>query len=199
MPKMELNNNIESEQWLPYTFEGIHPDFQYEVSSLGRVKVFRAERKEWRIQKTSNQKKDGSGYAYFRFTVKSVEGKTKKITKAMHRIVAELFCTKHQKTANYVLHKDYNKANNNFENLQWANKTEQHIHREVNPNIKKAYKKLYGVARNTKLNEAMITQLLSDVANADKPLYKIAFDYGISHTQLNRIRNGKCWPNVKRK
>ena len=100
----------------------------YEVSNFGRV----------RRKKCATHYKDGR-IAFFSETIlkPSINKKgylrvylsvnSKKITKSIHRIVAETFIEnpENKKTVNHI---DCNKENNHVDNLEWATNTENMRH-----------------------------------------------------------------------
>jgi LysM repeat protein len=42
-----------------------------------------------------------------------------------------------------------------------------------------------------------VIRLKKKLLRSKNPLYKIAREFGITHTQLNRIRKGENWGHVK--
>ncbi len=86
---------------------------------------------------------------------------------------------------------DFNKENNHIRNLVWVNRDELFAHQAKNPNYKK------GLIRYSKLSETDVIRLKKKVQRGKNPLYKIAKEFGITHTQLNRIRSGENWGYVK--
>ena len=63
-------------------------------------------------------------------------------------------------------------------------------HLAKNPNQKK------GVIRYSKLTETDVIRLKKKIQRGKNPLYKIAKEFGITHTQLNRIRKGENWGHI---
>ena len=54
-----------------------------------------------------------------------------------------------------------------------------------------------GEVTNAKLTETQVIRLKKKLIRGKNPLYKIAKEFGITHTQLNRIRRGENWGHVK--
>lgn len=174
-----------NEMWKKVAFTGIDPHETYEISNYGRIRRLIPDANEWRLLKTSYIK----GYKVFAFR-SDVEDK-KTITKTIHKLVAEAFCPIPNKDVKYVIHLDYVKDNNYFKNLRWVTQKELYTHHRKNPNYKK------GVIRNAKLTETEVIRLKKKLKRNKNKLYKVAKEFGITHTQLNRIRSGENWGHIK--
>lgn len=183
------------EVWKPVEFEGIKQDEHYEISNYGRVRHFKKEFDSWKILKTSNQKKDGTGYVYFRFKSEREGGKP--MTKAIHRLVAQLFVDSPSDNHEYVIHKDFNKSNNYFKNLIWVTRQGLVTHNRENPKVIAGHERTKGLIRRSKLTETEVIRLKKKLKRGKNKLYKIAKEFGITHTQLNRIRSGENWGHIK--
>lgn len=117
---------MNTEIWLPITgFECL-----YEVSNLGRVRSLvrtinrrdgSVEHKKGRVLK---QSKAGRGYLFVSL-YKDGERKSSYV----HRLVATAFLQNTGKP--HVNHKDFNKSNNELNNLEWATEIENAHHRLV--------------------------------------------------------------------
>lgn len=186
-------NTYWDEQWKSVYFEGIHPEEKYEISNYGRIKRFDTKLNEWKINKPANV----NGYAYFSFRTAPAEGSRNRITKSLHRLVAELFLEKPNQDSDNVIHLDFNKWNNQLDNLKWATKKEMFEHSRKSPKTKIAIEKRKGEITNSKLTETDVMRLKKKLKRGKNPLYKIAKEFGITHTQLNRIRRGENWGHVK--
>jgi hypothetical protein len=178
-----------NEVWKTITFKGINETEIYQVSNYGRVRIFKPDLNEWKILKSANVK----GYRYFTF--KSNIDWKHKITKPLHRLVAELYCQKASDEHNFVIHLNYVKDNNYFKNLIWCTQAELTDHNKKNPKVIKARKK--GIITNAKLSETEVIRLKMKLKRGKNKLYKIAKEFGITHTQLNRIRSGENWGHIK--
>lgn len=105
-----LNNNIK-EEWKPV----ISYEEYYEVSNTGKVRVKRT-KKEMKFYKIN------SGYYCIKFSVNS-----KRKSFLVHRLVAQHFCEDYKGT--YVVnHKDGNKENNIYTNLEKTTQSENCQH-----------------------------------------------------------------------
>lgn len=120
-------------------FEGL-----YMVSNLGNVKsMYKSTRvinKEIRYLK----KKLHNGYE-----VVNLYKNKKQSTISVHRLVAEAFLpnTKNKKCVN---HKDFNKSNNNLDNLEWATHRENLRHKNAVGNFTSKY---FGVCYDKRMEK----------------------------------------------
>ncbi len=181
------------EVWKSVYFDSIDPNEKYEISNYGRVRRFDHKKQEWKIQKPSNV----NGYAYFSFrTDEEIIGK-KRITKSLHRMVADEFIPQPSETHDNVIHLDFNKWNNHVNNLKWVTRKEMFSHSRKSPRTAAAIERRKGEITNSKLTETEVMRLKKKLQRGKTPLYKIAKEFGITHTQLNRIRRGENWGHVK--
>lgn len=178
-----------NEEWKQVKFNGINEEEIYQISSYGRVRIFKKDLDTWKILKSANVK----GYRYFTF--KSNIDWKHKITKPLHRLVAELFCTQPSPQHKFVIHVNYVKDNNYFNNLKWCTQEELTEHNKINPKVIKSRRK--GIITNAKLTETEVIRLKMKLKRGKNKLYKIAKEFGITHTQLNRIRSGENWGHIK--
>ena len=186
-------NNYWDEEWKPVYFKGIDPDEKYEVSNYGRIRRFEPKINNWKIHRPANV----NGYAYFSFRTTLEANERGRITKSLHRLVAELFIGPTLNDANNVIHEDFNKWNNYFKNLRWATKQEMFQHSRKSPRTKIAIERRKGEITNAKLTATDVMRLKKKLKRGKNPLYKIAREFGITHTQLNRIRRGENWGHIK--
>ncbi|MFO7790931.1 MAG: hypothetical protein ACQES1_06475 [Bacteroidota bacterium] len=183
----DQNENIHfwNEKWKHIDFENITKSEHYEISNYGRIRRYNPGKCEFKILKSSFIK----GYKVFAFKSDTPQKKT--ITKTIHKLVAEAFCEKPSREHKFVIHLDFVKDNNHYQNLKWVTHQEMYAHHKNNPNYKK------GVIRNSKLTETDVIRLKKKLGRSKNKLYKIAREFGITHTQLNRIRSGENWGHVK--
>lgn len=182
-------NTLWNEEWKPIKFSGINEEEIYQVSNYGRIRIFKPALNDWKILKSANVK----GYRYFTF--KSNIDWKHKVSKPVHRLVAELFCEQPSPEHKFVIHLNYVKDNNFFKNLKWVSQEELTSHNIKNPNVVNSRRK--GVITNAKLTETEVIRLKLKLKRGKNKLYKIAKEFGITHTQLNRIRSGENWGHVK--
>lgn len=181
------------ESWKLVVFDGIDPNEKYEISNYGRVRKFNTKINDWKVHKPANV----NGYAYFSFRTVLREGNRNRITKSLHRLVAENFLGLPEGDKNNVIHKDFDKWNNHEKNLEWVSRVEMFAHSRKSPRTAIAIEKRKGEITNSKLTATDVIRLKKKLRRGKNPLYKIAKEFGITHTQLNRIRRGENWGHIK--
>ena len=104
------------EKWVPIKgFEG-----RYEISSLGNLRSVPPMSKKIRMRKTFLDK---DGYVGC-----SLRGDGKYYTKKIHRLVAEAFIPNSENKPE-INHINGDKADNRVDNLEWATRREQNLHK----------------------------------------------------------------------
>lgn len=108
-----------SQFWSPVlNFEGL-----YEISKRGQVRNKRGliikQHKNQRGYKKLYLSKDGKQYSRF-----------------CHRLVAEVFC-ENSENKDTVNHKDFDKTNNYYKNLEWMWRLDNYNHALINGRMKK--------------------------------------------------------------
>jgi hypothetical protein len=181
------------EKWKSVYFEGVDEDDKYMISNYGRIKKWERKKNDFVVQKPSNV----NGYAYFSFRTEEDILSRKRITKSLHRLVAEEFLSKPDEDSDNVIHLDFNKWNNHVSNLRWATRPEMFAHSRKSPRTAAAIARRKGEITNSKLTVTEVMRLKKRLKRGKTPLYKIAKEFGITHTQLNRIRRGENWAHVK--
>ena len=164
---------IDMEKWKPVVgFEGL-----YEVSDIGNVRSVDRFTRDGRFWKGREISKTKVAAGYMR-AVLSVDGKYNHVY--VHRLVADAFVPNHI---------DGDKTNNSVSNLEWVTKRENGIH---------AYKVLGHVVSKNMLGKASPNRKFTDeqaeeIRASDKSCYAIAKEYGVSHSTIQDIRNGKTY------
>lgn len=120
-----------------------------------------------------------------------------------HKGVAELFLEK-PKSADqkFVIHKDFDKLNNNVDNLEWASQSELDERMQNHPKVilKKFKEQFQGAIRpNTrasKLSEMDVLRIKARLKKGDS-MRHLAKHYQVSDMQIHRIKTGENWGHVK--
>ena len=155
------------EVWKPVIFEGIDPNERYEISNYGRVRKFNVKLDDWKVHKPANV----NGYAYFSFRTVLREGNRNRITKSLHRLVAENFVGSVEGDKSNVIHKDFDKWNNHENNLEWVSKTEMFAHSRKSPRTAIAIEKRKGEITNSKLTATDVMRLKKKLKRGSKVPY----------------------------
>jgi hypothetical protein len=80
------------------------------------------------------------------------------------------------------------------ENLKWATKREKELHQFNNPNWEETLKKRNN--KISKLNEGKVKIIKRQLRNNRTRISMIAKRFGVSDTQIHRIKRGENWSNV---
>lgn len=186
-----FNADFPEETWKRLTFEGIRPSEQYEVSDHGRIRWWNKETGEWELCKQYV----GNNFQYVGFRM-AAKGRKNRALKAVHRLVAEHFCERPSDKHQFVIHQNYELSDNHASNLHWVTRHELTLHNRANPKVQAALHRIKGKVTNSKLTETQVMRLKMKLKRSNNPLYKIAKEFGITHTQLNRIRKGENWGHI---
>ena len=178
-----VHQELIGEIWKPLCIENMATNEKYEISNYGRIKSYKVNKEDGIIIAGSCLK----GYKILNIKLKS----EKRTTKYIHKLVAECFIPKDDILQHYVIHLDFDKINNHVENLKWVTKETMFAHQKINPNYKR------GAINYSKLSETDVIRLKKKLKRGKNKLYKLAKEFGITHTQLNRIRSGENWGHVK--
>ncbi|GAB3785877.1 hypothetical protein GCM10028818_48260 [Spirosoma horti] len=185
-----------NEKWVVIVFEGIENPPHYEVSNYGRLRSFQsatATRSGTSTSPTASKFIKGSVIQGYRSLNIRSGGKT--LNRYVHKLVAEHFSKREQPEQTFVIHLDHDKQNNYHQNLRWVTKEEMIEHNRNNPSLKN--RQLPRQTRNYKLTESKVRIIKKLLLNEKNRLKMIAKQFGITHTQLNRIRSGENWKHVK--
>lgn len=190
------NESFWHEKWTPIVFEGIESPPCYHVSNYGRLRSFQsttsANRDQFAGSVAEGTLIKGSVIQGYRSLNIRSGGKT--LNRYIHKLVAEYFVTRQNPAQTFVIHADHDKQNNVASNLQWATKDEMVQHNRDNPVLKN--RPANQRTRNYKLTESKVLIIKKLLRNDKNRLKMIAKQFGITHTQLNRIRSGENWKHV---
>jgi hypothetical protein len=180
----------DKETWKPVTHMKGHTTKKYAVSSKGRLASYDTKIEDKYVLKTHLN-------GGFSMATIHVDGKSKALF--THQAMGHAFLKKNNPKAKFVLHLDYNKANNDLSNLKWATKKEQVEHSKKSPYVlQAAARKVYTGATARKLSEKKVIALKKEIWNPKRKvsLKQIAAKYGIAEMNLYRIKNGELWFHV---
>ncbi len=182
-----MEENREDEKWVKIDYSDVHPDEKFEISNYGRIKSYRTSRKGGKII-------NGSFLTGYNILVVKLNT-DKKRTYFVHKIVADYFADKGSKDYTYVVHKDYDRSNNYYENLAWTDKDGMYEHRKADPDYHQ--KKI----KNSKLTEDAVRKLKIRLRDGNKDGKRLVYmhvakEFGITLTQLKRIEKGENWTHV---
>lgn len=177
--------NFWNEVWKKIEFPEFENEIHYEISNYGRIKSFQNSQEGKLITGSKIQ-------GYFSLNIKH---KQKSINRYVHKLVAEYFVVKIKEEDAFVLHLDHDKLNNNFNNLRWGSRAEVTSHNKNNPSV--INKVVPKRTKNYKLTESKVIMIKKLLLSEKNRFKMIAKQFGITHTQLNRIRSGENWKHVK--
>jgi hypothetical protein len=177
--------NYWNEKWERIDFPEFDNKIHYEISNFGRIKSFQNTQEGILIHGSLIQ-----GYQSL-----NVRFQNKSVNHYLHKLVAKHFCQQNSPKDTFVIHLDYNKLDNRADNLQWADRSKVTEHNKNNPSV--VNRLIPQRTKNYKLTEGKV-MLIKQMLRSDKSRLKmIAKQFGITHTQLNRIRSGENWKQVK--
>lgn len=181
-----LHNNL-LEEWKFYYEENWAEGYEVALSSKGRVMNF-VKSKHGKILKGSTI----NGYPIFNTRLKN--GKRNNFY--THKLIAKAFQEKPE-DALFVIHKNYDKTDNNLNNLQWVNRKEWERHQDKNPKvIAKRKNKSRSFAKLSYAQATILKKKLLD-PNRRTRLKVLAKQFGVSEMQLHRIKTGENWADIK--
>ncbi len=177
-----------AEKWTPIVIdvEGVEHPPRYEVSNFGRLRSFQNSEKGDIIKGSVIQ-------GYKSLNIRLPKGKS--FNRYVHKLVAETFVERPSIDHKFVIHLDFDKMSNHFENLRWVTKDEMVAHNKLNPAV--INKPIPRRTKNYKLTETKVRMIKKMLQHDSTRLKMIAKQFGITHTQLNRIRSGENWGYVK--
>ncbi len=178
---------MQIEQWVDLVIEveDVPNPPKYAISNFGRIKSFQGSSAGKLIKGSVIQ-------GYKSLNIRLPKGKS--FNRYVHKVIAEAFIDKPSDKHIFVIHLDYDKLNNHFENLKWETRIGVVEHNRKNPNV--LNKKIPSTSKQYKLTETKV-RLIKKMLKADTTRLKmIAKQFGITHTQLNRIRKGENWGHV---
>jgi len=174
---------IEDEQWKELTFT----DKKYEISNYGRIKSYCYDRVNGRIVKLGNIK------GFYNVSLR-VDGKKRSFL--VHKLTAEYFVDKTADDQDVVIHLDWNKQNNFYENLQWE--TKANSYKRMHKVLQEARKKAGKVVTSSKLSKNDVAVIKGMLEKGVKQNL-IAKLFCISEMQVSRIARKENWAEIEPK
>lgn len=185
---VKKNVSFWNEKWVVIPFKEVENPPLYKISNYGRLMSFQVDHQNGEIIGGSKIQ----GYKSLNIRVQG----NKSLNRYVHKLVAELFLNKEEdENRKFVLHLDHDKLNNHWENLRWATRDEMTLHNRENPAVKDRV--IPKRTKNYKLTESKVIMIKKMLKSDKNRLKMIAKQFGITHTQLNRIRSGENWGHVK--
>jgi len=161
----------------------------YSVSNHGRVKTLGHNNNKYHPKKEKIRIPSDRNGGYLG-VILCKEGVTKMFSS--HRLVAEYFIP-NPNNLPFVNHKDGNKLNNHYTNLEWCTRSENMKHAYDNNLVNKAVgSRIY----NSKLNEEKVLKIRQLYTNGVSQI-KIASLYGVTKSNIQYIINHKSWKHIK--
>lgn len=186
-----MMKSLKNEEWKELRMPKDALRYKYAVSNLGRIASF------------SDKIIDGkilNGTAIGGYPTLNVKPFGENKTFYIHKLVAELFLKKANTKQQYVIHKDYDKSNNNAKNLKWVTKEEMEEHQQSSPLVIKARKARLKqpIYKGHKLTAPVVKQIKKKIFSSSRrqSFKAIAEQFQISEMQLYRIKSGENWGHV---
>jgi hypothetical protein len=184
LKKLKMIRNYWNEEWKEIQFdENISENEKFKISNYGRIINCKTD-KEFLVKETFI-----NGYQNLRVKQKKSGNQT---SRYVHKLVAEHFLEKNNGIC--VIHLNYEKTDNRIENLKWATKREKELHQFSHPNWENVVIKRN--QNNSKLNEGKVKIIKRQLKNNRTRINMIAKRFGVSDTQIHRIKNGENWGSV---
>jgi hypothetical protein len=130
--------------------------------------------------------KNYKGYSYV-----SIRACGKTIKRAVHRLVAEMFIHNNNNKRLCVNHKDANKENNSYSNLEWCTYQEN-----TNHALKYGLIHIGEKTHSSKLTEKNVLEIIN-LLELHKDT-EIGQMYGVHRRTISDIRHNKTWRHVRR-
>lgn len=184
-----MNINLENEVWKDFSKDIWRDNEIFKVSNAGRVLRFKYSARGEFMNLYSLL-----GYPVFSCVKKS--GKSDLIY--VHRAVASLFLEQDESRV-YVIHKNFDKKDNHYSNLQYVNRKELTAHNLKNPAVIASKLKAKQNPKYAKLSPGKVKMIKRKIFDPNRKtrMRLIAKQFGISEMQLYRIKSGENWGHIK--
>jgi hypothetical protein len=191
-----------TEKFEKITLEGNNKlQLSYAISNYGRLVSFTDKIENGQFVKGTKQ----DGYRILRYRVRDDNNKIRHKHCFFYKLVAEYFIPKTSDEQIYVLHLNYNRANDYVSNLRWATRSEMLAHGKKSPYVIAAKEKRMAEFRarrkhyGNKLNSTQVMHLKKMLHNPNRKtrLKIIAKQFGVTTMTLHRIKTGENWGHIK--
>lgn len=176
-----------NEEWARLSFIYKTRSKEYFISNKGRFKSVDKNSGSERVMKSTP-----TGKGYPKISLK-LEGGHESVY--IHKVVAENFVSTESPDHIFIVHRDYNRSNNQSDNLAWVTEDGQKDYikkRSVIYDYKKS--KGGGYFKLTAAQVALIKKALLSGKTRKKMLAK---RFGVTSTQIKRIERGENWAHVQ--
>lgn len=113
--------------------------------------------------------------------------------KYVHRLVAEAFIPSDMDISKLTVnHKDYNKENNNYSNLEWVTRE----YNSSNSYAQPSHSNVGSSHKNAKLNEEKVVEIKKLLNDGIYGLTHIAKMFGVDYATIRDIKNNITWKRV---
>ncbi len=164
---------------------------RYAISNTGKLISFTDKFHDGRILNGSLIE----GYRIFRYRFNQ-NGITIRKHFFYFRLVAEYFIPKDSDNQTFVLHLNYDKADDRVENLRWATKEEMEAHATKSPHVMLAIQRMKEHKikhKGRKLTAPKVMFIRRLLKNKKTRTRIIAKQFGVSETQIKRIERYENW------
>lgn len=121
-------------------------------------------------------------------------GSKKRANFYVHRAIALLFLKK-EDDQRFVIHLNHDLTDNYIQNLKWVNQKELTKHQISNPKRREKF----GIKPGAKLTAGMVKVIKKKLLDPNRKtrLRIIASQFGVTETQLYRIKSGENWGEIE--
>lgn len=137
---------------------------------------------------------------YSKQIAKNTKDRTIHYHSLIHRLVAEYFLTGQLSQKTIVGHLDFDKLNNNVNNLKWMTPEENYAHQKNSPFvIEERERRIFNgptISNNIKLTVTKVMLLKKMLNEGRKTVKQLAKQFKVSDMQIIRIRRGENWSTV---
>ena len=174
---------------------------RYAISNHGRFVSFTDKIEDGRFVNGGKQ----DGYRIWRYRARDVNNVYRYKYCFLYKLVAEYFIPKTSEEQVYVLHLNYNRADDHVKNLKWATRPEMLAHGKKSPFVIEYRKKQLEEFRakrkhqGNKLTSTQVMRLKKRLLDPNRKtrLKLLAKEFGVTTMTLQRIKTGENWGHIK--